>query len=289
MQRLNVAVVVFAVESRYFFARSGIVGIETGIGLVAIDLDEIERRTIGRPSNISEIAVGYIAKVEVAGGTRSHVGNADGHLMRRHSSHRIFVGSVGSHALKGVDLRIVGHHRLVHAIERQLLAVGRKECAFVDSKLVAVYALPVYNLARAVGAKLMQLAVLCFNIQVVVLEQCPSLASLVPLKHTEPFGRLYRLVSRFVGSHLLACGEVISEIAIFFVENKVVAIPARIDALRRHLLIVFAAEVQIFERKQFLRLCAGTCNEQCSHRNKSFHYFQLILMVFFLVNIGHRQ
>ena len=119
----------------------------------------------------------------------------------------------------------------------------------------------------------MQLAVLCFNIQVVVLEQCPSLASLVPLKHTEPLGRLCRLVSRFVGSHLLACGEVVAEIGVFFVENKVVAIPARIDALRRHLLIVFAAEVQIFERKQFLRLCAGTCNEQCSHRNKSFQFF----------------
>ena len=135
----------------------------------------------------------------------------------------------------------------------------------------------------------MQLAVLCFNIQVVVLEQSPNLSSLVPLKHTEPFRRFFRLVGRFVGSHLLACGKVVSEIAIFFVENKVVAIPARIDALRRHLLIVFAAEVQIFERKQFLRLCAGTCNEQCSHRNKSFHYFQLILMVFFSVNIGHRQ
>ena len=48
---------------------------------------------------------------------------------------------------KKVHLRIVGHHALVHTVESEAHAIGAPEETTVDAKLIAVYALSVYNLS----------------------------------------------------------------------------------------------------------------------------------------------
>ena len=95
VQWLGVAVVVFAVERSGFLARSGAVGVEARVGLVAIDLDEIKCGAIGAPGYVGEIAVGGVAKVEVYSLAGGHVHYAHGHFVRSHSRHRIFVGLIG--------------------------------------------------------------------------------------------------------------------------------------------------------------------------------------------------
>ena len=75
--------------------------------------------------------------------------------MRGHSGHRVFVGCKCCLSFEGVDLGIVGHHALVHAVEGQLLSVGTPEGAFVDAELIAVNTLPINYFPRTIGRYLM--------------------------------------------------------------------------------------------------------------------------------------
>ena len=79
-----------------------------------------------------------------------------------HTCHGVFVGLVGSLTRENIDLWIVGHHALVHAVEGQTLSVRTPERTFIDAELVAVNALAVHNLTTAIGGQLMFLA-LCVN------------------------------------------------------------------------------------------------------------------------------
>ena len=74
--------------------------------------------------------------------------------MRGLSSHRIFIrfvcGNVRSTFFRqesDIDLRVIGHHALIHAIEGQTHTVRTPESALVDAKLIAVDRLSVDNLA----------------------------------------------------------------------------------------------------------------------------------------------
>ena len=70
--------------------------------------------------------------------------------MTRHPCHWVFVGLTGRFAREDVDLGIVGHHALVHAVESQPLSIGTPEGAFLNAKLIAVDTLAVDDLTTAV-------------------------------------------------------------------------------------------------------------------------------------------
>ena len=93
----------------------------------------------------------------------SHVVDAKRHLVACLTRHGIFVRVGLGYArtrlrrdirVGDVNLWIIGHHRLVHAVEGELLSVRAPEEASVDAKLITVHALSVYNLARAVVREL---------------------------------------------------------------------------------------------------------------------------------------
>ena len=86
-----------------------------------------------------------------------------------HASHRVLIGLMCSLARKDIDLRIVGYHALVHAVECQTLSVRTPERTFLDAELVAVYALSIDDLATAVGAQLVLLAFAVNHKQLMVL------------------------------------------------------------------------------------------------------------------------
>ena len=67
VQRLEVFGIIFCEESAKFFACEGIVLIEGTMILVAIQFDEIEFAAVGRPSDVGEVAVGGVARVEIDG------------------------------------------------------------------------------------------------------------------------------------------------------------------------------------------------------------------------------
>ena len=58
--------------------------------------------------------------------------------MRSFACHGIFVWLVRCFAGENIDLWIVGHHALVHAVEGEALSVGTPERAFVDAEFITV-------------------------------------------------------------------------------------------------------------------------------------------------------
>ena len=99
-----------------------------------------------------------------------HVVDTHFHLMACLAGHRIVVGVRLGYALCDVDLRIAGHHALVHAVEGELLPVGTPERTLLDAELVAMHALPVHDVVGAVGAAVVAhlslLAVGCQHVEV---------------------------------------------------------------------------------------------------------------------------
>ena len=155
VQRLYIFLACLAVNLFALFSAQCVVGNQAAVVLVAVQLEHIDALAVGRPCDVGEIAVGRVAGIQIDDVFRGRVVDAHRHLVRCLTCHRVFVGLACGFAREDVDLRVVGHHRLVHAIERQPLAVGTPEESFRDAELVAVNALPVNNLARVVGGELL--------------------------------------------------------------------------------------------------------------------------------------
>ena len=68
------------------------------------------------------------------------------------ASHGIFVHCDCSNALRDIHLRIAADHRLVHAVECQLLSVGTPESALENAEFIAVNASSIYDIVRTIGA-----------------------------------------------------------------------------------------------------------------------------------------
>ena len=89
--------------------------------------------------------------------------------MARHARHGVFLGRDLCHAVEDVDEREVRHHALVHAVERQQIALRTPKQPFVDAELVAVHRQAVLQFARAVGRDRQVLALARAYIYIVVL------------------------------------------------------------------------------------------------------------------------
>ena len=111
--------------------------------------------------------------------------------------HGVFVGLVEGYSVKNIHLRIVGYHRLIHAIEGQLGAVGRPEQSAPYAELVAMYALSVNDTPASVGRQLGAVAALRLYHELVIFHVCQGFRCFVP--------RLCLPSSRAVCGHLPFC------------------------------------------------------------------------------------
>ena len=123
-----------------------VVGIEGTNVLVAVDFVQVERLPVGCPADVGKVPVCRVACLQVCDLLRCQVEDSHVYLVGCHASHGVFVGRVFSLPCKSVYLRVVCHHRLVHAIESQLASVWTPECTLGDAEFVTVYALAVYHL-----------------------------------------------------------------------------------------------------------------------------------------------
>ena len=71
--------------------------------------------------------------------------------MAGHTCHRVFVGLVGRFAWEDVNLRIIGHHALVHTVESQFGAIWTPEGTLVDAELITMHGLSIHDLPTAIG------------------------------------------------------------------------------------------------------------------------------------------
>ena len=139
--RLHVLGMFLLIKGIHQFARLGIVLAELAVVLVAVQLDEEERLLVGCPCDVGEVAVGGISRVQVNGLAVGRVIDAHLYLVARHASHGVADVVHLTHAGGDVYQRILGYHRLVHAVEGQQRAFRAPEGTFRDAELVAVNAL----------------------------------------------------------------------------------------------------------------------------------------------------
>ena len=154
MEGFHVFLTLLLVERGKTLPRCGIVADELAVVLVAVKLEHIDDLAVRAPGDIGEVTVSRVTGLQIERSSRRYVIDADGDLMAGLSCHWVFVGLVGGAAAIDIYLRIVCHHRLVHAIEGESLSVGTPKGAFLDTELVAVYALSIDYLTAAVGGEL---------------------------------------------------------------------------------------------------------------------------------------
>ena len=149
--RLHVLGVSFLDEHLHQLARRDVVLAELAVVLVAVQLDEEERLLVGCPCDVGEVAVGGVSRVQVDGLAVGRVIDAHLYLVARHAGHGVADVVHLTHACGDVYQRILGYHRLVHAVEGQQRAFRAPEGTFRDAELVAVNALSADDAFEFVG------------------------------------------------------------------------------------------------------------------------------------------
>ena len=163
---LDVARVGFGVQHAEALAAVCVVGHQFGLVLRAGQFKHIYNGLVGTPGYVGEVAVGGVASLEIERLLRSGVVDAHGHLVAGHTCHRVLLGSELRHAVVYIDEREVRHHRLVHAIEGQEVALRTPEEALVDAKLVAVNAHSVLQFAATVFRDLLVVALRVADVEI---------------------------------------------------------------------------------------------------------------------------
>ena len=169
MERLHIFVIGLAVEFSLLLACDCVVTHESAVVLVAVEFKEIDGLAVGTPCRIGEIAVCRVTGLEIDTCTFLQVVDAQRHFVHLLTRHRIFLRCrcgddtrlAFLQAFAGRryrDQREVGDHTLVHACEKQFCAVRTPEGAFVPTEFVAVDALSVDDVARAVVGEGQRLA-----------------------------------------------------------------------------------------------------------------------------------
>ena len=181
----------FPIELSYFLASRSIVADQATIVLIAIQLKHIEGFPIRSPCNIGEIdglCIGdgitdhaAVRGLQIDSLVGVNVVNANSHDVSIHTCHRIFVRLISGTTREDIHLRIVCHHRLVHAIEGQTLTIGAPESSFVNAKLIAVNTLTIDNLATSVSSQLVLLALGVSHKQLMTLNISSSPGGFVPI------------------------------------------------------------------------------------------------------------
>ena len=157
MLRFDILLVGLAIEFACLLAGSSIIAYKTAVVLVAVEFEHIYCLVVGTPCDVSKITVGRVACLKIHGIASLSVEYAYSNLVRGLTRHRILIGSGFGTAslclgmleiinLGNVYLRIISHHRLIHAVESQFGTAVAEVSAFVNAELITVNALSVNNL-----------------------------------------------------------------------------------------------------------------------------------------------
>src|SRR5574344_353474 len=151
---MNVFVIVLCVNCSNAFTRMRVITDQCFVCLVSVELNHIEGLVIRTPCNIREVSIRRVASLQINSFSTFYIIYSYSNLMTGLTCHGIFLRSKSSYPRVDIHFRIVCHHRLVHAIERQFLSVVAPECSFVDSEFITMYALTIYNITATVGCYL---------------------------------------------------------------------------------------------------------------------------------------
>ena len=151
MLRFYIFFVCFGDEYNILLTRQGMVAHQFGTVLLTRMLHHIDILAARTPGNVGEIAVSGVTGLQVDSLSCSDVIDSHRHLVAGRTGHGIFVGHIFSRAGFGIYLRIVAHHRLVHAVEGQALAVRTPKGSLLDTELIAVYHLSALDACRFMG------------------------------------------------------------------------------------------------------------------------------------------
>ena len=151
MLRFHIFIVCLSDEHSILLTSQGMVAHQFGTVLFARMLHHIDILAARAPGDVGEIAVSGITGLQVDGLSCSDVIDSHRHLVAGRTGHGILVGYIFSRAGFGIHLRIVAHHRLVHAVESQTLAVRTPEGSLLDTKLIAVHHLSALDACRFIG------------------------------------------------------------------------------------------------------------------------------------------
>ena len=143
--RFDVMFVRFGEQVGFLLACQGGVAYQMHFVLFAVQLGDIDALFVGAPGDVCEILLFRGTCFQPDGIACRQVVDTDRYLMALHAGHRVFhrfgLGTAGV----DIDDRIVGHHALVHAVERQGGTLRRPEQAFVDAELPLVDGLSAYD------------------------------------------------------------------------------------------------------------------------------------------------
>ena len=145
MLRFYVLRMFFFVQYFQLLSTGSIVAYQLCMILVTVQFDDINRLFIGCPTDVGKITVGRIACLQINGLFTTHVIYSYSDFVTCHPCHWIFVRLQCGNTGRSVDLRIIGYHGLIHAVESQIVSFRTPESTLHDAKLVAVYTLSVYD------------------------------------------------------------------------------------------------------------------------------------------------
>jgi len=159
--RLYVFLIGLAIEFTCLLASLCAVGCKATVVLVAVQLKHIDGLAVWAPCDVGEVAVCWVASLQIDGLAGHTVEYAYGHLVRCLTRHRILVwcrlGAAGLCLrmievinLRDIHLRIICHHALVHAIEGEQFAVRAPEGTLADAELIAVNTLTINDFSAAI-------------------------------------------------------------------------------------------------------------------------------------------
>ena len=98
MRGLDILTIGFAIDFGNLVSGCCVVGYESAIVLIAVELEDIDGLLVWTPCNIGKVAVGRVAGFQIDNLLGFHVINAHSNLMRRFTCHGIFSRSSLSYA-----------------------------------------------------------------------------------------------------------------------------------------------------------------------------------------------
>ena len=137
-------------EHRVKLAVGHIIAFQPHVVLPAINLGDIKILLVGVPADVGEVILAFLhgfvaAGVEIQHRTLGSVIDAHCHLMALHAGHGVFERLLTGNAGGGVHQGVVGHHRLVHAVKGQEVALRRPEGTLFNTELIAMHRLAIDN------------------------------------------------------------------------------------------------------------------------------------------------
>ena len=172
-------------------AGCGVIAHQSAVILVAVEFKHVKRFVVRCPADIRKITVGRVSYSKISNLSCGKIVDADDHFMALFACHGIFIWlkchdtalAFGRFPIEfgNVNLRIITHHTLVHAIECQLSSVVVPEESARNSKLVAMHTLSINDFTTTVRGQLMVVSMRINHVKLIVFHISQSLGNTVEI------------------------------------------------------------------------------------------------------------